>query len=175
MADVGGDGVWLKASVFGGDVLRARYKTRHDVRGRGGQLLHAQTAGSPVGQDVVDGLNVSMQKPGACPAGGFKNRSGGGVLRFVPVRSSWQPGDQSGRLEPEIRIGVAIRRKRCCFVGRGVVPLGRRVNGKAGSCKDACQGLLGFAVCQGTPSLRKADSHYQDSKSAYLYHQSNSP
>jgi hypothetical protein len=88
--------VALKASVFGGDVLRAWNQTRHDGRCRGDQFVNARTAGQPIGQDVVDGLNMSMQKAGARPAGGFMDYRGGGALWFVAVCSGWQLRDQSG-------------------------------------------------------------------------------
>src|SRR5262249_42687547 len=45
LVDFGAAAVALKASVFGGDFLAARYKTRQDVRSCGDQLLNAQRAG----------------------------------------------------------------------------------------------------------------------------------
>ena len=136
----------LQAPVFGGDRLRARHQARHHVGGAGDEMRNADGTRQPRGQDVIDGLHVTAEKPGAGLASGFENHGGRGALAFVAARGVRQPLDQSRRFQPKVRIPVQVRRKFSCAVGHDAVPLRRGVDGKPGRGEDAGSVSRGLAA-----------------------------
>jgi hypothetical protein len=109
-------------------------------------MLDADGPGPPLGQDVIDGLDMSTQKFGARLTRCFDNHSGRSLFTFVTAPRVRQRLDQSCGFEPKVRVCLSVRRKVRRAFGHGTVPLRHGVDRKPSRDEDACSTLGGLAA-----------------------------